>query len=215
MEIPRALAMVLEMQVSAPKMEPDTVHPQRGRLVFAALSRVVSPTLLFFLCWMGLLLAVNSSQAEERDIVLPESGIHYPGGFDPNTVGEVRGKAYGYWVPESGPVRFQLDSGKEYYTVLGSPAWYRRDLGSKITDGTEVQVRGSKSLGKDGKLYIIAQEIKILPSGETMAFRNEDGSPLWNGSRLGPTGTQGGFGSPSRGMGGMGSGPGGSGRGRR
>lgn len=192
-------------------MERGMVHPQRGRLFLAALSRVDLPALLFFLCWMGILLAVDPSQAEEKDIVLPESGIHYPGGFDPNTVGEVHGKASGYSQPESGPVRFQLISTKETYIVLVSPVWYRRDLGSKIPDGTEVQVRGSKSLGKDGKLYIIAQKIKIFPSGETLAFRSEDGSPLWKGAM----GTQGGFGSPSRGMGGMGSGPGGSGRGRR
>ena len=186
------------------------VHLHSGKKVVAAPSRVVFPTLLFFFCWMGLLLAADSSRAEEKDMVLPESGIHYPGGFDPNTVGEVRGKAYGYFQPESGPVRFQLISTKENYTILVSPAWYQKDLGGKISDGTEVRVQGSKSLGKDGKLYIIAQQIKILLSGETMAFRNEDGSPLWKGS----TGTPGGFGSPSRGTGGMGSG-GGTGRGRR
>ena len=186
------------------------VNLQRSRLFLAALSRVVFPALLFFLCWMGILLAVDPSQAEEKDIVLPESGIHYPGGFDPNTVGEVHGKAYGYLQPESGPVRFQLMSTRETYTILVSPAWYQKDLENKISDGTEVRVQGSKSLGKDGQLYIIAQKIKIFPSGETLAFRSEDGSPLWKGAM----GTGGGFGSPSRGMGGMGSG-GGRGRGRR
>ncbi len=177
--------------------------------------RVALATLLFLLCGLALLLAVNPSRAEEEEMVLAGSGIRYPGGFDRNTVGEVRGKAYRYGQPESGPVRFELDAEKEIYTVLVSPAWYQKDLGEKIADGTEVRVRGSKSLGKDGKLYIIAQEIKILPSGEILAFRSEDGTPLWKGPRMGPMGPQGGFGSPSRGQGGMGGGPGGPGRGRR
>ena len=30
--------------------------------------------------------------AGEKDIILEESGIHYPGGFDPNTVGVVQGQ---------------------------------------------------------------------------------------------------------------------------
>ena len=207
-----APAMVWALEVLDQRMEPVTVRPHRGREIFIVPGRVGFPALLFFLCWMGLLLAVNPSQAEEKDTVLAGSGILYPGGFDPNTAGEVRGKAYGYQQPESGPVLFHLDSEKETYTVLASPASYQQDLGGKIPDGTEVRVRGSKTLGKDGKLYIIAQEIKILPSGETLAFRSEDGTPLWKGPRMGP---QGGFGSPSRGMGGMGSGPGGSGRGKR
>jgi hypothetical protein len=197
-----APAMGREIWVSDQRMEPGMERPHRGKQVIAAPSRAAFSALLFLLCWMAFLLAVDPVQAEEKDMVLPESGIHYPGGFDPNTVGEVLGKAHGYFQPESGPVRFQLISTKETYTILVSPAWYQRDLEKKISDGTEVRVQGSKSLGKDGKLYIIAQKIKILSSGETMAFRNEDGYPLWKGS----TGTPGGFGSPSRGMGGMGRG---------
>lgn len=175
-------------------------------------SRAVIAAMLFcFTGWAALLLMAKPIQAEEKDIVLPESGIHYPRGFDPNTVGEVQGKAYGYSQPESGPVRFQLISPKETYIILISPAWYQRELGSKISDGTEVRIQGSKSLGKDGKLYIIAQKLKFLSSGETMAFRSVDGSPLWKGSM----GTPGGSGPSQRGMGGMGSSPGGPVRGRR
>ena len=196
-------------------MEPVTVPPHRGRSVFLIPGRVVFSTLLFFLCGLGLLLPASPSPAEEKGMILAGSGIRYPEGFDQNTVGEVRGKAYRYGESESGPVRFELDAEKETYTVLASPVWYQKDLGRKLSDGTEVRVRGSKTLGKDGNLYIIAQEITILPNGETLAFRSEDGTPLWKGPRMEPRGLQGGFGSPSRGMGGMGSGPGGSGRGRK
>jgi hypothetical protein len=200
------------MRALVRRTEPDTAHLRRGKVFLATLSRAALSALLFFICCGLPLLVLKSAQAEEKDVVLPESGIHYPGGFDQNTVGEVQGKAYGYLQPEKGPVQFRVVSEKETYIVLVAPRWYWNELGGKITDGTEVRVHGSKSLGKDGNLYIIAQEMRIIPSGKAMVFRDEDGFPLWKGPKAG---TQGGFGSSQRGMGGMGSGPGGMGRGRR
>jgi hypothetical protein len=151
-------------------------------------------------------------QAQEKDIVLPESGIRYPGGFDPNTVGEVQGKTYGYSQPTGRPIQFRVESGRETYIVIASPSWYWNDLGAKILDGTEVKVRGSKSLGKDGNLYLIAQEMRVLSTGKTYSFRYDDGYPLWKGPRTGAQGSGGGFSSPQKGIGG---GPGGMGKGRR
>jgi len=150
--------------------------------------------------------------AQEKDTVLAESGIHYPGGFDPNTIGEVRGKAFDPLTPTSGPVQFRLASERETYIVLASPKWYWNDLRVNLSEGTEVRVRGSKSLGKDGKLYIIAQELQILPDGKPLAFRGEDGYPIWKRAAAGSTGGRGGAGSFQRGMG---SGAGGMGRGKR
>jgi len=160
------------------------------------------------------LLAGNSRPvwAQEKDFVLPESGIHYPGGFDANTIGEVRGKAFDPLTPTSGPVQFRLASERETYIVLASPQWYWKDLQVNLSNGTEVRVRGSKSLGKDGNLYIIAQELQILPDGKPLAFRGEDGYPLWKKAAAGSTGGRGGAGSSQRGMGG---GFGGTGRGKR
>lgn len=195
-------------------MAPDTVRLRRGSIPACFRSEVVVAAVLFLACSIFPLLAAKPAQAEEKEIVLPESGIHYPGGFDPNTVGMVRGKAYGYFRPQRGPVRFQVTSGKETYTVLACPRGYWKDLGAEIPDGEEVGVRGSKSLGKDGKLYIIAQEIRILPSGQSFVFRNEDGSPLWKGPRRKTMGTHRGFGSSQRGIGGMRHGTGGMRRGR-
>lgn len=156
--------------------------------------------------------AHDTAMAQGSDAVLEGSGIHYPGGFDPNTVGDVRGKAYGLSVPESGPVRFRLETGKEAYTVLASPKWYWKDLNADLPDGREVRVRGSKTLGEDSNLYIIAQRIRIGPSGRSMVLRDDDGFPRWKGPRTGGTGGPGGIGgSPMGGSGGMGSGPGGMG----
>ena len=156
---------------------------------------------------------LKTAHAEEADVVLQGSGVRYPGGFDPNTVGEVQGKAYGLAQPKNGPVRFRLEAGKESYTVLASSNWYWKDLKTQLADGSNVVVRGSKSLGNDMQLYIVAQKIRLLDSGRTVVLRDEAGKPLWKGMAGGATGAQGGFmgggGSMGGGFGGMGGGMGG------
>ena len=150
----------------------------------------------------------GNAVAQDSDTVLPGSGIRYPGGFDPNTVGEVRGKAEGLLRPERGPVGFRLDSGRESYIVIASPAWYWDDLGVEVREGMPVRVLGSKSLGRDGRLYIVAQEVEVEGTGKSLAFRDAGGHPLWKGP-VGPgAGRGGGMGGPMGGMGGMGGGPG-------
>jgi len=156
---------------------------------------------------------LQTAHAEEGDVVLQGSGVHYPGGFDPNTVGEVQGKAYGLAQPQHGPVRFRLEAGNDTYTVLASSGWYWKDLKAQLPDGSNVLVRGSKSLGNDMQLYIVAQKIRLADSGRSLVLRDEAGKPLWKGQAGGASGTQGGFmggsGSMGSGFGGMGGGMGG------
>jgi hypothetical protein len=166
-----------------------------------------------FLCVLFLFAACGTALAAGNGTVLEGSGIIYPDGFDPNTVGEVRGTARGVERPERGPMRFRLESGKETYTVLVSPSWYWEDLRMGIPEGAEVSVRGSKTLGRDMGMYIIAQEIHVMPSGRAWVVRDENGSPLWK-AQGGGMGVGGGSGSPML-RGGGGKGPGGmGGRGR-
>lgn len=165
------------------------------------------------------------SHAQEKDTILSDSGIVYPGGYDLNTVGDIKGRITGIVIPESGPVQLTLTSDTETYIVLASPGWYWEDMDAGIAEGIEITVRGSKSVGKNGKLYIIAQEIKVTGSKKTLSFRSDSGKVLWgSGSQTGRTSSQkGGFGSSS-GSGGFGSSSGsrtgggsssGAGRGRR
>ena len=193
----------------------DTVPRHRGSTVYAGSGRAAWAALLF-LFGLAVLSPVFAlpAKAQEKETVLSESGIHYPGGFDPNTVGEVRGKAFGQHRPERGPVRFRLEGERDTYTVLTCPPWLWSDLKVDLPDGTEVRVRGSKSLGNDGNLYVIAQEMERIDTGQSVAFRDKNGIPLWKGSRGRMMGTGRGTGSPMGGPGGMRSGPGGRG-GRR
>jgi len=176
---------------------------ETGRAVLAVLSVIAFILILVF--------PSMTIATDEKDIVLSESGIHYPGGFDVNTVGDVQGKASGIHVPERGPVRFQVSTGRDTFTVIASPPWYWQDIGGNTIEGKRVQVRGSKTLGKDGNLYIIAQDVRIIDSGKILTFRDEGGFPHWRG---GPMGGRGGIGSPMRGDG-AGRGAGAGGRGRR
>ena len=156
---------------------------------------------------------LRTAHAEDGDVVLQGSGVRYPGGFDPNTVGEVQGKAYGITQPQNGPVRFRLESGNDTYTVLAFSGWYWKDLNAQLPDGSNVVVRGSKTLGSDMQLYVVAQKIRLLDSGRSLVLRDGAGKPLWKGQAGGASGTQGGFmggsGSMGGGFGGMGGGMGG------
>ncbi len=167
--------------------------------------------LILFFSLMGF---TGAARAEE--MVLPESGIRYPGGFDPNTVGEIRGKAFGFSFPERGPVSFKVASPKETYTVLASPfSTWAGDARETVKEGSEVRVLGSKTLGADGRLYLIAQEIENQQAGKRISIRTERGMPLWERpatTRNPETGSSTrwlfnrGGGNPSRGAGGVGGG---------
>jgi len=182
------------MGVRVPRTEPEMAQVKTTKNPIAIHSRAALAALLCLSLCAACLFSVPRVAAQE-ETVLPESGIRYPGGFDSNTVGEVQGKVRELVVPERGPVSFELTGGRETYRVLSGPAWYWGDVSEEISDGTEVRVRGSKSLGKDGNLYIVAQEIEIVSSGKSMVFRSERGSPVWKGSRRRGAGSGGGFGS--------------------
>jgi len=174
--------------------------PQINRISVKAAIRTVV-LILMAACLYHVNPFVGISYAQEKDTALSDSGIVYPGGYDLNTVGDIQGKISGVLIPESGPVRITLTVDKEIYIILASPGWYWKDMDAALPEGTEVSVRGSKSVGIDGKLYIIAQEIKIIGSKKTLAFRSESGKALWSSaSQSGRTNAKGGgFGSSSGG----------------
>lgn len=169
----------LEERGHWPKWFKENHHEHRHEHHFESNLKIFS-LLLFVILFLTL--SLPHVQAEERDIVLEESGIHYPGGFDPNTVGEIQGKAFNFSQPGRGPVRFQLLSDRGTYIVLTSPHWYWHKIQAKISEGTPVIVYGSKSFGLDGNLYIVAQEVLIVSSGRSLLFRGKKGNPLWKGS---------------------------------
>lgn len=193
----------------------DMVRLSKGRHTTRLIGRVREIALSLCLLLGFVFCFVPYCLAQSKDKLFEESGIRYPDGFDVNTVGEINGKVSGLFQPDQGPARFNLVTKKETYTVITSPKWYWNDLDGEVRNGDEVTVTGSKTLGKDGNLYIIAQEIRIPSSGKVLVFRGKDGGPFWRGPGGGSGGGSRGFGGPASGRGGLGGGIGGSGRGRQ
>jgi len=69
--------------------------------------------------------------------------------------------------------------------VLASPAWFWKSAGVRLAPGDTVAVRGSKSLGADGRLYIVAQSISFRDSQPALLLRDVRGMPLWRGNHGG------------------------------
>lgn len=149
----------------------------------------ISPAGLFVCLFLSALFFLSVPVFGASETLLEQSGIRYPDGYDVNTVGEIRGVASGIQIPEKGPVRFTLTGKRDEYIVFAAPGWYWEDLKMPSLDGIEVRVTGSKTLGKDGKLYVVAQELTVVSSGTSYTLRGGMGNPLWKGSGFGSGGT--------------------------
>ena len=192
------------------------VHHQTGSRIIHASSSAILTSLLLALSFIFYLPSISWAEGDiQENIILTQSGIKYPGGYDLNTVGEIKGTLQKITIPENGPVQLHLLTVRETYTVLASPGWYWKDFTADIREGMEISVRGSKALGVDGNLYLIAERIRTLKSDKTIVLRDDDGSPVWVSSKTGMSGGKAGFGSPYGGGGVRIGGQGGAGRGRR
>jgi hypothetical protein len=125
--------------------------------------------------------AASDVQALESDQALPGCGICYPGGYDFNTVGSLRGTVVELQFRDQGPVRFTVEGQGERWVVLASPAWHWRTTGLRLIAGSTVTVRGSKALGSDGTLYLVAEEISPGGGAAAAVLRDGRGRPLWLG----------------------------------
>jgi hypothetical protein len=130
-----------------------------------------------------------SAQETEPEVTLPHCGIRYPGGYDPNTVGVVEGRVAAFDLPERGPVSFRLETAVESYTVLAAPAWYWEERQLRIRAGDRVRIKGSKTMGADGNLYLVAQQITVAGAEGPVVLRDAAGKPAWSG--CGPGGCRG------------------------
>ena len=161
-------------------MEQATVVLHRAKMSIFTGRALTGALLSLFLCIV--LFSPTGAAAQEQ--AFEQSGIHFPDGFDRNTVGELNGKVTGLDRPSgNGPVMVILETIWEKYAVVTCPPWYWDELNIKAAVGEKVRVVGSKSLGKDSNLYVIAQEIHFLEQGRTITLRSKTGTPLWSGPR--------------------------------
>lgn len=178
------------------EMEHATVAQYRAKMR-SFTCRVLTGTLLSILLCLA---ASSPTGAAEQERAFEQSGIHFPGGFDLNTVGDLSGKATGLSRPVgNGPVILNIETAWEKYAVVTCPPWYWDELKIKVSTGEEVRVIGSKSLGQDANLYVIAQQIYFVGQGRTVMLRSKTGTPLWSGPH-GKTNSQRGSGNRARGQ---------------
>jgi hypothetical protein len=117
----------------------------------------------------------------EREEALPGSGIRYPLGYDAETEGTLEGRVLRVELPERGPVVVRIESGGRPAAILTAPAWFWERSEWQPAVGDRVQVFGSKTLGADGELYVVAREILPVGPGCGCSVRDEQGRPLWRG----------------------------------
>jgi hypothetical protein len=177
-------------------MEQATVVLHRAKMRSFTCRVLTGALLSTFLC----LVATFPAAAAGKGMAFEQSGIHFPGGFDLNTVGELTGRVAGIYRPSGdGPVMINLETVWEKYAVVTCPPWYWDELKLKISSGEEMRVIGSKSLGRDANLYIVAQQIHFVGQGKTITLRSKTGTPLWSGPH-GKTDSQHGGGKRARGQ---------------
>ena len=145
----------------------------RGTIGFASLAFLLSLTLAPA--------DVAAGEREVRDQTLPGCGICYPGGYDVNTVGDVRGIVVEIQSPAEGPVRVVVVGEGERWVVLASPSWFLKSARLRLAPGDAVVVHGSKTLGADGTLYLVAREIRPPDGAPVAVLRDRRGVPLWSG----------------------------------
>ena len=142
--------------------------------------------LVFLLALTASPFGIRTAGAQEiRDQVLPGCGICYPGGYDINTVGDVHGVIVELQASAEGPVRFVVAGERERWVVLASPVWFWESAGVRLAPGDSVAVNGSKTLGADGTLYLVAREIRPPDGAPVAVLRDRQGIPVWSGGRRG------------------------------
>jgi len=116
----------------------------------------------------------------ERDA----SGLDLVQGYDRNTVVMITGRVAAAPDPAGDPVTVEVSSGLERFVVVLGPRWYLQDDTLNWKTGEAITVRGSKAQGKDGRSYLLAQQISTASGGQVV-LRNESGRPAWSGGARG------------------------------
>jgi len=119
-----------------------------------------------------------------------KSGLDLEQGYDRNTVVKISGPVA---VPPrplaGGLIAVDLNLPGEQIVVVLGPDWYLQDDNLDWKIGDQVTVRGSLAQGKDGRAYLLSQQI-TTPGGTTIELRGQNGRPSWAGGFRG--GQQGG-----------------------
>jgi hypothetical protein len=102
-------------------------------------------------------------------------------GYDENTALTVKGTVLQVMTGQRGPVMIVLKTVNKDYTVITAPPRFLEQEGISFEAGALYEIKGSKYIGRDGTLYLIAGRLKNLVTGKVTLLRDEDNRPLWSG----------------------------------
>jgi len=111
-----------------------------------------------------------------------KSGLNLTKGYDRNTVNSVTGRLTRIDVEgAAGPALAVLQHGSESVHLVLGPKDYWRSKGMPLKTGDEIVARGSIALGRDGKTYLIVQQLSNPTTGDELRLRTDSGKPAWGG----------------------------------
>jgi hypothetical protein len=105
-------------------------------------------------------------------------------GYDENTELSIRGVVIESLREMRGPILIRLKFREKTYVVITAPPWYLHDANVTFQENSEVEVVGSKYIGRDGNLYIVARELRNPLTGRVITLRDSTYRPLWKGHRM-------------------------------
>ena len=104
-------------------------------------------------------------------------------GYDENTEVTITGSVREVFREGPGPVIVRLAHGERVYNVLTAPPWYLAGQDIAFQPGLEIEVTGSKFLGRDGSVYLITRKLKETKTKREIILRDDLLRPLWRGKR--------------------------------
>jgi hypothetical protein len=104
--------------------------------------------------------------------------------YDENTELTVRGSVVEAKRETPGPFVIKLRTKNMIYNVVTAPPWYLTREQIVLREGLELEVTGSKYIGKDGNLFLLARQITDISTGKVIILRDTHCRPLWHGHRM-------------------------------
>ncbi|WP_298272120.1 DNA-binding protein [Geobacter sp.] len=126
-----------------------------------------------------------------------KSGLDFNKGYDVNTVTTVSGRvASSPRIDENEHVFVEVKTDGEIVSLSLGPKSFWEKQQIPLHPNDDVTVKGSKAQGRDGKIYLMVQNLTNRTTGAHAVIRNERGRTGWSwgrGSGMMPHGPGGGM----------------------
>jgi hypothetical protein len=116
-----------------------------------------------------------------------KSGLDLDRGYDVNTVATVTGKVIAtHLISEREGIIVEISSSSEKVHLSVGPSSYWEKHGIPLRLNDDITAKGSKSQGKDGKIYLLVRKLENRTTGSQVEMRDGQGEAAWNGANIHP-----------------------------